>query len=51
MEATGLKRRLGLGLLTLYGIGVMIGAGIYVLIGAVAGEGDRIRHLPLFWPL
>lgn len=33
-----LKRRLGLGLLTLYGVGVMVGAGIYVLIGAVAGE-------------
>jgi len=34
----GLKRRLGLGLLTLYGIGVMVGAGIYVLVGAVAGH-------------
>lgn len=32
-----LKRRIGVGLLTLYGVGVMVGAGIYVLIGAVAG--------------
>ncbi|MEL6316792.1 MAG: amino acid permease, partial [Pseudomonadota bacterium] len=32
-----LKRRIGLGLLTLYGVGVMVGAGIYVLVGAVAG--------------
>jgi amino acid transporter len=45
MEATGLKRRLGLGLLTLYGIGVMIGAGIYVLIGAVAGEAGSYTPL------
>ena len=34
----GLKRRLGIGLLTLYGVGVMVGAGIYVLVGAVAGQ-------------
>jgi amino acid transporter len=34
----GLRRRLGLGLLTLYGIGVMVGAGIYVLVGVVAGQ-------------
>jgi len=33
----GLKRRLGLGLLTAYGVGVMVGAGIYVLIGAMVG--------------
>ena len=33
----GLKRRLGVGLLTLYGVGVMVGAGIYVLVGEVAG--------------
>ncbi len=33
-----LKRRLGVGLMTLYGIGVMVGAGIYVLVGVVAGE-------------
>lgn len=38
MSEPQLKRRLGLGLLTLYGVGVMVGAGIYVLIGAVAGE-------------
>ena len=38
MTATGLKRRIGLGLLTFYGVGVMIGAGIYVLVGHVAGE-------------
>lgn len=37
-DGTHLRRRLGLGLLTLYGVGVMVGAGIYVLIGAVAGE-------------
>lgn len=36
----GLKRRLGLGLLTAYGVGVMVGAGIYVLVGVVvAGAG------------
>lgn len=34
--ADELRRRLGLGLLTLYGVGVMVGAGIYVLVGAVA---------------
>ncbi len=34
----GLKRKIGLGLLTFYGVGVMVGAGIYVLVGAVAGE-------------
>lgn len=32
-----LKRRIGLGLLTLYGVGVMVGAGIYVLVGQIAG--------------
>lgn len=45
MAAAGLKRRLGLGLLTLYAIGVMIGAGIYVLIGAVAGEAGSYTPL------
>lgn len=34
---TGLKRRVGFWLLTLYGVGVMVGAGVYVLIGEVAG--------------
>ena len=34
----GLKRRIGLGLLTAYGVGVMVGAGIYVLVGAVVAE-------------
>lgn len=34
----GLKRSLGLTLLTLYGIGVTVGAGIYVLVGKVSGE-------------
>ncbi|MEM9060464.1 MAG: APC family permease [Pseudomonadota bacterium] len=38
MAEAGLKRRIGLGLLTFYGVGVMIGAGIYVLVGHVAGE-------------
>ncbi len=33
-----LKRRLGLGLLTVYGVGIMVGAGIYVLVGAAAGQ-------------
>jgi amino acid transporter len=33
---SGLKRRLGPALLTLYGLGVMVGAGIYVLVGSVA---------------
>lgn len=36
--AGALKRRIGLGLLTMYGVGVMVGAGIYVLVGAVAGD-------------
>ncbi|MCL5777847.1 amino acid permease [Limibaculum sp. FT325] len=36
--ASGLKRRLGVSLVTLYGVGVMVGAGIYVLVGAVAAE-------------
>jgi basic amino acid/polyamine antiporter, APA family len=36
--ADGLKRRLGLGLLTAYGVGVMVGAGIYVLVGTVVGH-------------
>jgi len=35
---TGLERRLGLGLLTLYGLGTTVGAGIYVLVGKVAGR-------------
>lgn len=34
---TGLRRSLGLGMLTLYGIGIIVGAGIYVLIGEVVG--------------
>lgn len=37
-QAGGLRRALGLPLLTLYGLGVTIGAGIYVLIGAVAAK-------------
>jgi amino acid transporter len=48
MTAAGeahLRRRLGLGLLTLYGIGVMVGAGIYVLVGAVAGEAGAAAPL------
>jgi len=36
--APGLRKRLGLGLLTAYGVGVMVGAGIYVLVGAAAGH-------------
>ncbi|MFY0682577.1 MAG: amino acid permease [Thalassovita sp.] len=36
--AEGLKRRIGLGLLTAYGVGVMVGAGIYVLVGAVVAN-------------
>jgi hypothetical protein len=32
----GLKRSLGLTLITLYGLGNILGAGIYVLIGEVA---------------
>lgn len=34
----GLRRRVGLGLLTAYGVGVMVGAGIYVLVGVVIGQ-------------
>ncbi len=34
----GLRRRLGLTLLTLYGLGTTVGAGIYVLVGKVAGR-------------
>ena len=37
MAAPQLRRRLGIGLLTLYGLGTTIGAGIYVLVGEVAG--------------
>ncbi|MEM9197801.1 MAG: APC family permease [Pseudomonadota bacterium] len=37
-QGSGLKRRIGFWLLTLYGVGVMIGAGIYVLVGAVAAD-------------
>ena len=33
----GLKRSLGLTLITLYGLGNILGAGIYVLIGEVVG--------------
>jgi APA family basic amino acid/polyamine antiporter len=40
-----LRRRLGLGLLTLYGVGVMIGAGIYVLLGAVAGAAGAMAPI------
>ncbi len=36
-DDTGLRRSLGLPLLTLYGLGNILGAGIYVLIGKVAG--------------
>ena len=41
----GLKRRLGLGLLTLYGLGIMVGAGIYVLVGEVAGLSGLLAPL------
>lgn len=37
MTDAGLKKSLGLGLLTAYGVGVMVGAGIYVLVGHAAG--------------
>jgi len=37
VEGAGLRRSLGLPLLTLYGLGNIVGAGIYVLIGKVAG--------------
>ncbi len=36
-DGAGLRRTLGLPLLTLYGLGNILGAGIYVLIGKVAG--------------
>ncbi len=36
-EDAGLRRALGLPLVTLYGLGNILGAGIYVLIGKVAG--------------
>lgn len=37
-DAPTLKRRIGLGLLTVYGVGVMVGAGVYVLVGEVAAS-------------
>lgn len=37
-STSGLQRKLGLPLLTLYGTGITVGAGIYVLIGTVAGH-------------
>ena len=36
-DNAGLKRTLGLPLVTLYGLGNILGAGIYVLVGKVAG--------------
>lgn len=36
-DDAGLRRSLGLPLLTLYGLGNILGAGIYVLVGKVAG--------------
>lgn len=38
MKRLGLRRDVGLLLLTLYGLGNILGAGIYVLIGKVTGE-------------
>ena len=54
--AGNLKRRLGLGLLTLYGLGSIVGAGICVLVGEVAGKAGlfavafcrRCSYLPVF---
>lgn len=45
MSESGLKRELGLVVVSFYGLGTIIGAGIYVLVGKVAGEAG------LFLPL
>jgi len=36
MSTPGLKRAVGLGLITAQGVGIIVGAGIYVLVGSVA---------------
>ena len=45
MSETGLKRQLGLLVVSFYGLGTIIGAGIYVLVGKVAGAAGL--YLPL----
>lgn len=44
-DSPGLRRALGLPMLTLYGLGTMIGAGIYALIGEIAGVAGRAAPL------
>ncbi len=45
MSQSGLKRQLGLLVVSFYGLGTIIGAGIYVLVGKVAGAAGL--YLPL----
>jgi len=45
LAAVGLKRNLGVVLLTLFGLGNILGAGIYVLVGKVVGEAGYFAPL------
>ena len=47
-KAVGLKRELGLGLLTFYGLGNILGAGIYVLVGKVAAVSGLYTPISFF---
>ena len=47
-QATPLKRRITLPLITFYGLGNILGAGIYVLIGKVAANAGYLAPLSFF---